>query len=59
MIQAELVERYQLSGFTGLAVGALSGSAFSATLSHPMDTIKTCMQGVSMVCVCVSYLSGA
>ena len=27
-----------------LAVGALVGSSFAATLSHPMDTIKTCQQ---------------
>lgn len=30
---------------TALAVGALIGSFVAATVSHPMDTIKTCMQG--------------
>lgn len=45
LIQSTVVERFQLDGYLGLAVGALSGSFFSATLTHPMDTIKTCMQG--------------
>jgi solute carrier family 25 carnitine/acylcarnitine transporter 20/29 len=44
-IQKELQERFELEGNVALAVGALSGSFFSATLTHPMDTIKTCMQG--------------
>tara|TARA_A100001015_G_scaffold5791_1_gene7370 strand:+ start:225 stop:1049 length:825 start_codon:yes stop_codon:yes gene_type:complete len=44
-IQSELVSRFNLNGNLGLAVGALSGSFFSATITHPMDTIKTCMQG--------------
>ena len=25
--------------------GAVSSGVISATLSHPMDTVKTCMQG--------------
>ncbi len=28
-----------------LAAGSLTGAIFSATISHPLDTIKTCMQG--------------
>ena len=44
-IQAELKSRFQLDGNIALGVGALSGSFFSATITHPMDTIKTCMQG--------------
>ena len=28
-----------------LAVGALAASTFSVTLTHPLDIIKTCMQG--------------
>ena len=44
-IQKELAERFQLEGNLALAAGALSGSFFSATITHPMDTIKTCMQG--------------
>jgi len=45
MIQSELTTRFQLDPNLALVVGALSGSFFSATLTHPMDTIKTCMQG--------------
>ena len=44
-IQKQLSERFQLEGNLALAAGALSGSFFSATITHPMDTIKTCMQG--------------
>ena len=44
-IQKQLAERFQLEGNLALAAGALSGSFFSATITHPMDTIKTCMQG--------------
>ena len=40
-----IADNYQLEGNTALAIGALSGSFFSATITHPMDTIKTCMQG--------------
>ena len=36
---------YKMESNTALAVGALTGSFFAATVSHPMDTIKTCMQG--------------
>ena len=45
MIQNELTTRFQLDPNLALVVGALSGSFLSATLTHPMDTIKTCMQG--------------
>jgi solute carrier family 25 carnitine/acylcarnitine transporter 20/29 len=45
VIQRELKDTYGLSNDTALAAGALSASLFSATLSHPMDTIKTCLQG--------------
>jgi solute carrier family 25 carnitine/acylcarnitine transporter 20/29 len=45
MIQKELQEQFQLESNLALAVGALTGSFFSATITHPMDTIKTCMQG--------------
>mmetsp|Transcript_44310 Transcript_44310/g.108294 ORF Transcript_44310/g.108294 Transcript_44310/m.108294 type:complete len:277 (+) Transcript_44310:47-877(+) len=44
-IQLKLVEDYKLDKNVGLAAGALIGSILSATLTHPMDTIKTCMQG--------------
>uniref|UniRef100_A0A7S0YV12 Mitochondrial carrier protein n=1 Tax=Hemiselmis tepida TaxID=464990 RepID=A0A7S0YV12_9CRYP len=45
-IQKELSgPTYKMDSNTALAVGALTGSFFAATISHPMDTIKTCMQG--------------
>lgn len=44
-IQMKLVEGYKMDKNVGLAAGALIGSCLSATLTHPMDTIKTCMQG--------------
>lgn len=44
-IQTELKEKFQLDNNIALAIGALSGSFLSATVTHPMDTIKTCMQG--------------
>lgn len=44
-IQTELVNRSGLSSNTALAVGALSGACIAATLTHPMDTIKTVLQG--------------
>jgi len=34
-----------LNEATALSVGALTGAITSATLTHPLDTIKTCMQG--------------
>ena len=45
LIQQAMVDELSMDPNVGLAVGALSGSFFSATLTHPMDTIKTCMQG--------------
>jgi len=46
MIQQALVKKFpQLPSSTALAAGALSGAIFSATITHPMDTIKTCLQG--------------
>ena len=30
---------------TALAAGSLIGACFAGTITHPMDTIKTCMQG--------------
>ena len=44
-IKQELVSRFNLNGNLGLVVGALSGSVFACVITHPMDTIKTCMQG--------------
>ena len=46
VIQRNLVESsYKLEKNTALAAGALVGACFSAVLTHPLDTIKTCMQG--------------
>lgn len=45
VIQETMIEKFNLNSNLGLAVGALSGSIFSATATHPLDTIKTCMQG--------------
>eukprot|EP00633_Aureoumbra_lagunensis_P010094 CAMPEP_0197317260 /NCGR_PEP_ID=MMETSP0891-20130614/46158_1 /TAXON_ID=44058 ORGANISM="Aureoumbra lagunensis, Strain CCMP1510" /NCGR_SAMPLE_ID=MMETSP0891 /ASSEMBLY_ACC=CAM_ASM_000534 /LENGTH=167 /DNA_ID=CAMNT_0042807145 /DNA_START=396 /DNA_END=899 /DNA_ORIENTATION=+ len=44
-IQKELVERSGLDSSSALAGGALSGAIFAATITHPLDTIKTCLQG--------------
>ena len=45
VIQHNLVTGpYQLEKNTALAAGALTGACFAATLTHPLDTIKTCMQ---------------
>jgi solute carrier family 25 carnitine/acylcarnitine transporter 20/29 len=45
LMQQAMVEEFGMDPNVGLAVGALAGSFFSATLTHPMDTVKTCMQG--------------
>ena len=44
LIQQRLVESSGVEANTALAVGALSGAIFAGTITHPMDTIKTCMQ---------------
>lgn len=46
-IQALRIGPYLLIGNFSLflVAGALCGSFFAATITHPMDTIKTCMQG--------------
>lgn len=46
LIQNTLVESsYKMEKNSALAAGALTGACFAATLTHPLDTIKTCMQG--------------
>lgn len=45
LTQQELIKRYNVSPEIALGAGALIASCFAATLSHPLDTIKTCMQG--------------
>jgi len=44
-IQRYLMEDFNMDPSLSLAGGALSGALFSAVVTHPMDTIKTCMQG--------------
>jgi solute carrier family 25 carnitine/acylcarnitine transporter 20/29 len=39
------IEEHGCSAATSSVVGALGGGVVVATLSHPMDTIKTCQQG--------------
>lgn len=41
----ELEEGKGWSAATAKFVGCVGAGVISATLSHPMDTIKTCMQG--------------
>lgn len=38
-------EQYACSPQVSAMVGALAGGIITATISHPMDTIKTCQQG--------------
>eukprot|EP00927_Polykrikos_kofoidii_P070362 TRINITY_DN6651_c0_g1_i1.p1 TRINITY_DN6651_c0_g1~~TRINITY_DN6651_c0_g1_i1.p1 ORF type:complete len:268 (-),score=32.80 TRINITY_DN6651_c0_g1_i1:322-1125(-) len=45
LAQQTLVDDFGIDSNIGLAAGALLGSMFSTTVSHPFDTIKTCMQG--------------
>lgn len=45
LIQEMMVEKFNMDSNMGLAAGALAGSIFAAVATHPMDTIKTCMQG--------------
>lgn len=50
IIQRLLMEKYNVETSTALAGGSLIGAVCSVVLTHPMDTIKTCMQGdVQMV----------
>lgn len=44
LIQQNLVESSGVEKNTALAIGALSGAILAGTITHPMDTIKTCMQ---------------
>ena len=45
VVNRTVVEDYGYSPATGTFAGAVGGGVIAATLSHPMDTIKTCMQG--------------
>ena len=45
LIQEKLVERSGLDKNVALAAGSLTGALLAGVVTHPMDTIKTCMQG--------------
>eukprot|EP00941_MAST-03F_sp_MAST-3F-sp1_P002130 g2130.t1 len=40
-----LREEYNFGSYSSKILGAMGSGIVAATLSHPMDTIKTCMQG--------------
>lgn len=44
-IKRYAIEHWGYSDQQGAITGAIGGGVFCATLSHPMDTIKTCQQG--------------
>lgn len=43
--QKYLTRNYDMPAYQGDIVGAAIGSSFCAFISHPLDTVKTCMQG--------------
>lgn len=45
LIQRALVEKSGMDKNMALAGGSLIGALFAGAATHPMDTIKTCMQG--------------
>ena len=45
LIQQKLVESSGWERNTALAAGSLSGALLAGVITHPMDTIKSCMQG--------------
>ena len=45
VVQARLVESSGVERNAALAAGSLAGALLAGVLTHPMDTIKTCMQG--------------
>lgn len=44
-IQEEIANRFQLNKDLSLVAASLTASAFATTMTHPLDTMKTCMQG--------------
>jgi solute carrier family 25 (mitochondrial carnitine/acylcarnitine transporter), member 20/29 len=44
-ITRKLDEEYDYSKTTNKIIGAIGGGVIASTLSHPLDTCKTCMQG--------------
>lgn len=45
VLQKKFADDFNMEPNSALAAGALLSSLFAATLSHPLDTIKTCQQG--------------
>lgn len=45
LIQVKLVETSGWEKNTALAAGSLAGALLAGVITHPMDTIKSCMQG--------------
>jgi hypothetical protein len=45
LIQTKLVESSGWDKNTALAAGSLAGALLAGVITHPMDTIKSCMQG--------------
>jgi len=45
LIQRELRDTYNVETSVALAAGSFLTAVLSVTITHPMDTIKTCMQG--------------
>jgi solute carrier family 25 carnitine/acylcarnitine transporter 20/29 len=45
LVQNKLVETSGLGKNSALAAGSLLSAGFAGAMTHPMDTIKTCMQG--------------
>ena len=45
VITRKLEENYNYSITTNKIIGAIGGGIIASTLSHPLDTCKTCMQG--------------
>ncbi|EOD28272.1 hypothetical protein EMIHUDRAFT_234878 [Emiliania huxleyi CCMP1516] len=45
LIQQKLVDSSGWERNTALAAGSLSGALLAGVITHPMDTIKSCMQG--------------
>lgn len=45
VVQRTLIEDYGFGTFQGGFMGAAIAGVFASAVTHPMDTIKTCMQG--------------
>jgi hypothetical protein len=47
--------KLELSANASKVFGAISAGVLVASLSHPVDTIKTCQQVCVCVCLCVFW----